>query len=420
MVITTMSNRFLLLTLLFAACLGKIYYHENFENLDGWSEANEKTGLFGLEKEQWGVDTESTRLKTLKDAKFYAIATKIDEPFDNTDKPFVLLLNVKHEQNIDCGGGYLKLMNSLESLEKFDGDTQYEIMFGPDICGSTKKVHAILRNEDENLLINKEVRATADQYTHQYVFILKPDNTFEIKVDGESKQSGDVKEYWDFELPKEINDPEVSKPDDWVDDPMMEDPDDKKPEDWVEEDMIVDPDAEKPEDWDDEDDGDWEAPMIPNPDYEGPWRAQEIDNPDYKGPWKHPKIPNPDFKEVLNPAHRLPINFIGFDLWQVKAGTLFGDIVLADNEEDLDAFLWDEEKFEAEKEAKKAFDKANEPPEEDEDEEFDMEELSEEVEASGAEDEEAAEKEEADKASGAEDEEAVEKTEETEGAHDEL
>jgi len=400
-----MGTQFLLLTLLFAAALGKIYYHETFENLDGWTEAEGKTGQFGLAKEEWGVDTESTRLKTMKDATFYAIATKIDEPLDNTDKDLVLLLNVKHEQNIDCGGGYLKLMNSLESLEKFDGDTQYEIMFGPDFCGSTRKVHAILRHEDENLLINKDVRATNDQYTHQYVFILKPDNTFDITVDGESKQSGDVKEFWDFELPKEINDPDVSKPDDWVDDPMMEDPDDKKPDDWVEDEMIVDPDAEKPEDWDDEDDGDWEAPMIPNPAFEGPWSPQEIDNPDYKGPWEHPKIPNPDFKEVDNPAHRLPINYIGFDLWQVKAGTLFGDIVLADTEEDLKDFLWDEDKHTAEKEAKKAFDKANEPPEEDvdEDEDADFEELSESEEASEVGGEEAAEK-----------------KDETEGAHDEL
>jgi len=374
-----MGAKVLLLTMLAGAVFGKIYFHEKFENMDRWTEADGKTGRFGLAKEEWGLDTESTRLKTQKDGSFYAIAAKIDEPFDNKDKTLVLLLNVKHEQEIDCGGGYLKLMNSLESLEKFDGDTQYEIMFGPDFCGATRRVHAILRHQDENLLINKDVRATKDVYTHQYVFVLNPDNTFDIKVDGKSKQNGDVKEFWDFELPKEINDPEVSKPEDWVDDPMIVDPDDKEPEDWVKEEMIVDPDAEKPEDWDDEDDGDWEAPMISNPEYKGPFTPGEIDNPDYKGPWEHPQIPNPDFKEVSNPAHRLPINFIGFDLWQVKSGTLFGDIVLADSEEDLADMLWDDDKFVAEKQAKKTYDKANEPPEEeedeDEDEDADMEEL---------------------------------------------
>jgi len=380
-----MGAKILLLTMLSGAVFGKIYFHETFETLNRWTEAEGKTGRFGLEKEVWGLDTESPRLKTLKDGSFYAIAAKIDEPFDNKDKTLVLSLNVKHEQEIDCGGGYLKLMNSLESLEKFDGDTQYEIMFGPDFCGATKKVHAILRHEDENLLINKDVRATKDPYTHQYVFVLRPDNTFDIKVDGKSKQNGDVKEFWDFELPKEINDPKVSKPEDWVDDPKMVDPDDTEPEDWVKEEMIIDPEAEKPEDWDDEDDGDWEAPMIPNPEYKGPFSPREIDNPDYKGPWEHPQIPNPDFKEVSNPARRLPINFIGFDLWQVKSGTLFSDIILADSEDDLAFMLWEDDKFEAEKEAKKAYDKANEPPEEedeDEDEDADMEELLTEAEKS--------------------------------------
>jgi len=370
--------RSFLLTFLFGVAFSKIYFHEKFENLDGWKEADGKEGNFGLATEQWGIDTESLRLKTLKDAKFYAIAKRMPETFDNTDKQLALLITVKHEQKIDCGGGYIKLMNSLESLEKFDGDSQYEIMFGPDFCGNTKKVHAILRHEEENLLINKDVRTDNDEYTHQYVFILNPDNTFEIKVDGKSKKKGDVKEFWDFQLPKTINDPDESKPDDWIDNRMMDDPEAKKPEDWVEEETIVDPDAVKPEDWDDEDDGEWEAPMIDNPEYKGPWHAERIENPDYKGAWEHPQIPNPEYKEVSNPAHRLPINYLGIDIWQVKSGTLFGDIVLADSEADIDELVWDDEKRDAEKEAKKEFDNIGKEEEEEDDTfaEEDMEELS--------------------------------------------
>lgn len=45
---------------------------------------------------------------------------------------------------------------------------------------------------------------------------------------------------------------------------------------------IPDPDAKKPEDWDDEMDGEWEPPMIDNPDYKGEWKPKQIDNPDYK------------------------------------------------------------------------------------------------------------------------------------------
>jgi len=125
--------------------------------------------------------------------------------------------------------------------------------------------------------------------------------------------------------------------------------------------------------------------MITNPDYKGEWSPDKIHNPEYKGPWEHPMIPNPEYKKVVN---RLPINYVGFDIWQVKAGTLFGNIILADDQEDIEPFLWDIEKFRAEKAAKKAFDTGDVPrwdkkdeTEQDDEEESDMVELSEDVEA---------------------------------------
>jgi len=62
-------------------------------------------------------------------------------------------------------------------------------------------------------------------------------------------------------------DPDAKKPEDWDDREKIDDPDDKKPEDYDKPEHIVDPDAKKPEDWDDEMDGEWEPPMIDNPDY---------------------------------------------------------------------------------------------------------------------------------------------------------
>lgn len=38
-------------------------------------------------------------------------------------------------------------------------------------------------------------------------------------------------------------------------------------QDWDKPEHIPDPDAKKPEDWDDEMDGEWEPPMIQNPEY---------------------------------------------------------------------------------------------------------------------------------------------------------
>merc|ERR1712087_205065 len=78
----------------------------------------------------------------------------------------------------------------------------------------------------------------------------------------------------------------MGKPDDWVDNEEMDDPEDTKPDDWDDEPAsIADPEATKPDDWDDEEDGEWQAPQIDNPDYKGEWRAKKIPNPDYKGPW---------------------------------------------------------------------------------------------------------------------------------------
>lgn len=88
---------------------------------------------------------------------------------------------------------------------------------------------------------------------------------------------------WDLLPPKKIKDPEAKKPEDWDDRATIPDPDDTKPEDWDKPEHIPDPDATKPDDWDDEMDGEWEPPMIDNPEYKGEWKPKQIDNPAYKG-----------------------------------------------------------------------------------------------------------------------------------------
>lgn len=178
-----------------------------------------------------------------------------------------------------------------------------------------------------------------DKQPHLYQLVLRPDNTFAIRVDHNIVNEGSL--LADFtppvNPPKEIDDPTDKKPEDWDERERIPDPEAKKPEDWDEdappqipdpnaakpdgwlddiEEMIPDPDAKKPEDWDIDIDGDWEAPLIPNalcekavgcglwkaplvknPDYKGKWRAPYIDNPNYKGKWSPKRIPNPDFYE---------------------------------------------------------------------------------------------------------------------------
>jgi len=92
-------------------------------------------------------------------------------------------------------------------------------------------------------------------------------NSLQVLIDNEEAESGELEADWNFLPPKKIKDPSQSKPADWDDKPTIDDPEDKKPEDWDKPEHVPDPEATKPEDWDDEMDGEWEAPMIDNPDY---------------------------------------------------------------------------------------------------------------------------------------------------------
>merc|ERR1712066_193738 len=168
--------------------------------------------------------------------------------------------------------------------------------------------------------------------------VVKPDNTVRVEIDEEKIYEGSLKEDWELLKPKEISDPDDKKPSDWVDDSMMDDPGDKKPEDWVEEKRIVDPEAKKPDDWDDEEDGDWEAPMKDNPSYKGEWTVKRITNPAYKGFWEAKKIANPDYEDDDMLYKYADFGFIGFDLWQVKGGTIFDNVIICDDKAEADAF----------------------------------------------------------------------------------
>jgi len=222
------------------------------------------------------------------------------------------------------------------------GDSDYNIMFGPDVCGHTKKVHVIFANKGKNHLIKKEITCETDQLTHVYTLIVHPDNTYEVRVDGNKKESGSLVDDFDILPPKKIKDPAQSKPSDWVDSPKMADPDDVKPEGYDDiPKQIADPEASKPDDWDTDADGEWEAPMIANPDYKGPWKAKQIDNPDYKGPWVHPEIDNPDYVSDDTLYSYESFGAIGIDIWQVKSGTIFDNIIITNSVKEAESFLAD-------------------------------------------------------------------------------
>jgi calreticulin len=322
-----------------------VYFREDFDSpnwADRWVQSEHSGKEFG--KFEWsagkfyGDDAKDKGIKTSEDARFYALSSKFeDAKFSNEGKDLVIQFSVKHEQNIDCGGGYIKVFDCSLDQKNLHGETPYALMFGPDICGpAQKKVHAIFNYKGKNLLTNKDIRCKDDVHTHLYRLVVKPDNSYKVLIDGEVVEKGELEKDWSFLPPQKIKDPEAKKPEDWDDKPKMEDPTDTKPDDWEKPEYIADPEATKPEDWDDEMDGEWEPPQISNPEYKGEWKAKQIDNPNYKGPWVHPEIDNPEYVPD-DKLYRFPeICSVGFDLWQVKAGTIFDNVLITDSEKEAD------------------------------------------------------------------------------------
>merc|ERR1719310_2096386 len=307
----------------FAICLGaavaEVYFEEDFSGdwESRWvvSENKDDLGKFVVTAGING-DSSNVGLKTSQDAKFYGISAATKE-FSNKDKPLVVQYSVKHEQGIDCGGAYLKLGGSPFDGKKFHGETPYNVMFGPDICGMTKRTHLIFNYKEKNLLKDKDLRTESDELTHIYTLVVKPDNTFAVSIDGSEVESGKLADGWKFLEPKEIDDPEDKKPEGYDDIPAK----------------IADPKATKPDDWDDESDGEWEAPQIDNPEYKGEWKAKRIKNPAYKGVWEAKLIDNPKYAPDDKLYSYKSFNAVGIDVWQVKSGTIFDNILVTDDVE---------------------------------------------------------------------------------------
>jgi len=346
-------------------------------------------------------------------AAHHAISSLFDSPYDpEKEGGLVVQYEVKLQNGLECGGAYMKLLTeSPEGIQaqELSDKTPYTIMFGPDRCGATNKVHFIFRHKNpvSGEVEEKHLRSPPTPKNEKtsvlYTLVIRPDNTYDIKINNESKKSGSLLE--DFEPSvnpaKEIDDPTDSKPSNWVDEAMITDADATKPDDWdesapfeIEDDeaempegwlvdepaTIPDPDAEKPEEWSDEDDGDWIAPSIPNPAcetavgcgpwtkpkkpnpaYKGKWFAPKIENPLYKGVWAPRRIANPNYFEDNKPYALNPIAGVAFEWWTMQDGILVDNIYIGNSEKDASAFA--KATFSVKKPLEEALEKASKPVE---------------------------------------------------------
>jgi len=84
-----------------------------------------------------------------------------------------------------------------------------------------------------------------------------------------------------------------------------------------------------------------------------------IDNPAYKGTWSAPMIPNPEYVADDQLYKFDDLRYVGFELWQVKAGSIFDNVLVTDDVEYAREFA--EKTWGASKDAEKAmFDEVEE------------------------------------------------------------
>jgi len=318
-------------------------------------------------------------IQLTQEMKHYGFGAKFDQPLTASGGDIVIQYELKLEEQLACGGAYVKLLRDDKDLDVADlsNESPYVIMFGPDKCGSDSKVHFILKHQNP---VSKEwtehhfsgdLKPKLDRSTHLYTLIIRSNNQFELHIDTKPVASGSLL----YNLvppinpPQMIDDPNDVKPADWVDEKFIPDESAMKPEDWDEsqprklpagdqtkpadwdEDlpvMVPDPAVAKPDMWDDEEDGYWEAPQIPNPACEklsgcGPWTPPYVDNPLYKGRWVPPRINNPAYKgvwaprKIKNDAYFVdpspynsiaPMSAIAVEVWTVSAGILFDNFAV--------------------------------------------------------------------------------------------
>lgn len=232
-----------------------------------------------------------------EEMKYYGISKKFCDTDNNckafnlkssNHKELVVQYELKLDDVLNCGGAYIKLLRTQSTsldLSKVNNDSPYTIMFGPDKCGGTSKLHFIIQFQnpvtkawEEKHFNETNIVLRDDHKVHLYTLVIHAEsNDVEIFVDMKSSKKGNLLTHMvpPISPPKEIDDPSDSKPASWVDSPQIEDEFAVKPVDWDEdaEQFVEDINAVKPQNWLDD------APAeIPDPDYSKPddWDDEEV------------------------------------------------------------------------------------------------------------------------------------------------
>ena len=365
---------------------GDIFFYETFEHFEesNWSTSSNKKyeGEWSVSQSfpPQGRDNE-TVLMQLERNKHYAISTPFNKPLVFNGKTLIFQYEFRAQHSFTCSGAYMKIFSSKNfDPTKMNDKTQWTILFGPDRCGEKQEIKLIFnlfnpkkKEMEERVLINPP-RFPVDYANHLVTLIIRPNATFEIRLDNTQARAGSLCDDFNPPIcPKQfVYDRNDRKPKDWDDNEYIYDYSVKKPEslnenepetivdeksqkpdEWREDEpeMIPDFRAKEPDYWDESLLGEWKPPLIKNPKcrkgcgkYFRPfiknpnhkeWSYPLIKNPNYKGKWMPKKIPNPNYYHVSNPSQLPTLTGLGFEIWCTNKLLAFTNILVAFNEEEI-------------------------------------------------------------------------------------
>ncbi len=135
-----------------------------------------------------GLDAGDYGMVLTAEAKRYAVTAPLAQAVaPSDDKPLVVQYEVKLQEGLSCGGAYVKLYDASVSPATVTPESPYVIMFGPDRCGSTDKVHFIIKwknpvtGDVEEKHLTSPPRTVNDKLSHLYTLVLTPDSRYKVR-----------------------------------------------------------------------------------------------------------------------------------------------------------------------------------------------------------------------------------------------
>ena len=184
-----------------------VYLEEHFE--PGWEKKWSRPeivrrgvllGKFRSSAGSYYADEKKQRgLETMDARRFYLFYSNFSQPFDTREKDLIVQYTVRLDMYIDCAGAYIKILGPPNNQIEFSNESDYSIMFGPDICGATlHQTKLRLGYKGDHYDIKTNINANKDHLTHGYTLIIRKNNTIEVRIDNEIKAKGLLSDLFDL------------------------------------------------------------------------------------------------------------------------------------------------------------------------------------------------------------------------------